>query len=236
VHGFTEAKPITKLANYLSKEWLATAHATHQLDLLQWNIARSGMDPQSFCKVVNPDFFRKMVQIYCTKDATPYGAIAGPRGGGTCHLWNVGEELANGIQTTVVGIVNVDDNHWVAVVVDTVRATIQYGDSLEGDGAEVKAVVEWWVNAHILHRFSYENLPITHQRDGHLCLLFAANEIGHFILPAQIPLLQADAATTSAKRISMFVRVTQCDSELMSHYVNKYLSQSWIRFRSKAAS
>jgi hypothetical protein len=34
----------------------------------------------------------------------------------------------------------------------------------------------------------------------------------------------------------MFMRVTQRDSELVSHYVNKYLSRSWIRFRSKVAS
>jgi hypothetical protein len=40
-----------------------------------------------------------MVQIYHTRDAIPYGATAGAR-----HLWNVGEELANGIRTTVVGI------------------------------------------------------------------------------------------------------------------------------------
>jgi hypothetical protein len=184
------------------------------------------MDPQSFCEVVNPDFFHKMVQIYRTRDATPYGAIAGPRGGSTRHLWNVREKLANGIRTTIVGIVNVDDNHWVAVVVNAARATIRYSDSLEGDGAKVKAAVGWWVNAHIPHRFSYKNLPITRQQDGHSCLLFAANGIGHFILPAQIPLLQADAAATSAERISMFMRVTQRDSELVSHYVNKYLSRS----------
>jgi hypothetical protein len=107
---------------------------------------------------------------------------------------------------------NVNDNHWVAVAVNAAWATIQYGDSLEGDGAEVKAAVGWWVNAHILHRFSYENLPITRQRDSHSCLLFAANAIGHFILPAQILLLQADAAATSAERISTFVRVAQRDT------------------------
>lgn len=210
VHGFTEAEPITKLACYLSEEWLATTHGNHQLDLLRWNIARSGIDPQSLCEVVNLNFFNKMVQIYRTRDAAPYNATTGAR-----HLWSVGEELANGIRTTVVGIVNVNGNHWVAVVVDATWATIRYGDSLEGDNAEVKAAVAWWVNAHMPHKFSHENLPITRQRDSHSCLIFAANAAGHFILPTQMPLLQAQAA--AKERISMFIRVAQRDLELVSY-------------------
>ena len=212
VHGFTEAEPIMKLACYLSEGWLATTHGNQQLDLLRWNIAHSGIDPQSLCEVVNLNFFQKLVQIYRARDAAPYSATTGAR-----HLWSVGEELANGIRTTVVGLVNVDDNHWVAIVVDATWATIRYGDSLEGDNAEVKAAVAWWVNTHIPHRFSHENLPITRQRDGHSCLIFAANAAGHFILPTQIPLLRAEAA--AKERISMFIHVAQRDLELVSYFV-----------------
>jgi hypothetical protein len=119
VHGFTEAEPITKLAGYLSEEWLATTHGNHQLDLLQWNIAHSGTDPESLCEVVNLSFFHKMVQIYHTRNTNPYRPSAGVR-----HLWNVGEELANGIRTTVIVIANINGNHWVAVIVDATWATI----------------------------------------------------------------------------------------------------------------
>jgi len=77
------------------------------------------MDPQSLCEVVNLSFFHKILQIYHTRNTTPYNAV-----GGAHHLWNVGEELANGIQTTVVGIVNVNNNHWVVVVVDAAQSTI----------------------------------------------------------------------------------------------------------------
>jgi hypothetical protein len=100
-------------------------------------------------------------------------------------------------------------------VVDATWATIRYGDSLEGDNAEVKAAVAWWVNAHMLHKFSHENLPITHQRDSHSCLIFAANAAGHFILPMQMLLLQAQAA--AKEQISMFIRVAQHDLELVSY-------------------
>ena len=51
------------------------------------------------------------------------------------------------------------------------------------------------------HKFSHENLPITRQQDSHSCLIFAANAAGHFILPTQMPLLQAKAA---AKERSVF--------------------------------
>ena len=152
------------------------------------------------------------MQIYHTRDTAPYNATTGAR-----HLWSVREELANGIRTTVIGIVNVNGNHWVTIVVDATWATIQYGDSLEGDNAEINAAVAWWVNVHIPHRFTHENLPITRQRDGHSCLIFAANAAGHFILPTQIPLLQAEAA--AKERISMFIHVAQRDLELVSYFV-----------------
>jgi len=157
---------------------LLKRNGNHQLDLLRWDVARSGMDPQSL------------------RNTTPYNAAAGAR-----HLWNVGEELANGIRTTVVGIVNVNNNHWVAVVVDAIQSTIRYGDSLGGDDAEVKA--------------------ITRQRDSHSCLIFAVNAAKHFILPAQTPLLQFEAAAEA--RISMFMHVAQRDLKLVSYNIDRCL-------------
>ena len=74
VHGFTNAEPTIKLASYLSPNWLATTHGDHQLDLLRWNLAHSGMNPNSHCEIVNLSFFRKMVQIYHVGDTTQYGA------------------------------------------------------------------------------------------------------------------------------------------------------------------
>ncbi|KAF8220355.1 hypothetical protein L208DRAFT_1054374, partial [Tricholoma matsutake] len=202
VHRFTEAEPVIKLASNLSQDWLATTHSNHQLNLLQWNVAHSGMDPKSLCEVMNLSFFHKIVQIYRTRNTTPYNAV-----GGAHHLRNVGEELANGIRTTLVGIVNVNNNHWVAVMVDAARSTIRYGDSLGGNDTEVKAAIAWWINTHISHEFAEEDLLITCQQDTHSCLIFAANAAGHFILPAQIPLLQPEAA--AEERISMFIHVAQ---------------------------
>ena len=46
-----------------------------------------------------------------------------------------------------------------------------------------------------------------HQRDGHSCLIFAANVARHFILPTQIPLLRAQAA---AKKTNLNVHT--CDA------------------------
>ncbi|KAF8495278.1 hypothetical protein F5888DRAFT_1616082 [Russula emetica] len=212
VHGFTEAEPTIKLACYLSRNWLATTHGTHQLDLLRWNLARSGMNPNSLCEVVNLSFFQKMVQIYHTRDTTPYSAAAGAR-----HLWNVGEELANGIRTMVIGIVNINDNHWIAVVIDATWSTIRYGDSLGGKNVEVKAAIAWWIGTHMSRKFLEEDLPITRQQDNHSCLIFAINAAGHFILPEQMPLLRPEDA--AKERISMFMQVAQHDLKLVSYDV-----------------
>jgi hypothetical protein len=209
VHGFTEAEPTIKLACYLSRNWLATAHGNHQLDLLRWNLTRSGVNPKSLCEIVNLSFFKKVMQIYRTRDTMPYSAAAGAR-----HLWSIGEELAKGIRTMLVGILNVNDSHWIAVAVDATRSTIRCGDSLGGGNNEVKAAIAWWISAHIPHKFSEEDLPITHQQDSHSCLIFAINAAGHFTLPEQIPLLRAEDA--AKERISMFVQVAQCDVKLVS--------------------
>lgn len=213
VHGFTEAEPVIKLATYLSHDWLATTHGNHQLDLLRWDLARSGTDPQSLCEVVNLSFFQKMMQVYHARNDTPYSA-----GGGARRLWNVGEELANGIWTMVVGIVNVNDNHWIAVVIDTTQSIIRVGDSLGGENTEVRAAIAWWINTHIPHKFSQESLPTTRQQDTHSCLIFAANAAGHFILPVQIPLLQAQDGAKG--RISAFLHVAQRDIKLVRNNVN----------------
>ena len=142
------------------------------------------MDPWSLCEVVNLSFFHKIVQIYHTRNTTPYNDAGGAR-----HLRNIGEELANGIWMTVVGIVNVNNNHWIAVVVNAARSMIRCGDSLGGDNTEIKAAIAWWINAHIPHEFTENDLPITRQQDTHSCLIFTVNAAGHFILPVRIPLL-----------------------------------------------
>jgi hypothetical protein len=213
VHGFTEAEPTLKLACYLSWNWLATTHGNHQLDLLWWNLARSGVNSNDLCEVVNLNFFQKIVQIYHTKDMAPYSAAAGAR-----HLWNVGEELANGIWSTVIGIVNINDNHWIVVVIDATWLTIRYRDSLGGKNTEVKAAIAWWISIHIPYQFSEVDLPTTRQQDNHSCLIFAINAAGHFILPEQIPLLQPEDA--AEERISMFVQVAQRSVKLVSYNIN----------------
>ena len=119
---------------------------------------------------------------------------------------------------TVVGIVNFNDTHWIVVVVDTVSSTIWVGDSLGEANTGVWAAVAWWINAHIPHKFLQESLPMTHQQDNHSCLIFAANAAGHFILPAQIPLLWAEDGVK--ERISTFLHVAQCDIKLVSNDVN----------------
>ncbi len=61
IFGFADDEPVTKLVDYLSDKWLSTIHVNQQLDLLRWELLRSGIDLK--CKVVNLAFFLKLLEM-----------------------------------------------------------------------------------------------------------------------------------------------------------------------------
>jgi len=77
------------------------------------------------------------------------------------------------------GIVNVNSNHWVAVIVDLWSSTVLYGDSLGGSDGDVVAALSWWAGFHMGRQFSQAALPIGIQTNTISCGLFAKVGLMH---------------------------------------------------------
>jgi hypothetical protein len=95
VFGFSDNAPTTKLAMYLSRQWLQSVHIDQQFDLLRCELIRSAVDAK--CEIMDSTFFNKLCQVFCEQLKKPYHAgLPGAR-----QLWRVGQELAEGIRTKV---------------------------------------------------------------------------------------------------------------------------------------
>ena len=88
------------------------------------------------------------------------------------------EELATGVYDVFATIVNLNNNHWVSIVVDFKASKILYGDSMGGAIDEnVEEILTWWTYHHTGVTFTKIYLPITRQRDGFSCGLLAWNAL-----------------------------------------------------------
>jgi Ulp1 family protease len=86
--------------------------------------------------------------------------------------------------------VNIDDTHWVGVVIDAAQSLFLYGDSIAGSNTELKSAIDWWIENHTSQQFVHQNLLITRQFDGYNCSIFAVNAVGCNALPEHISLLE----------------------------------------------
>jgi len=204
--AFSYLEPITKFANYLSSGWLATSHIEQQLEVFAAKITRE--TPLSPFKIVLPVFLNKIVQIHrCAEDYNSEHA-------GIRHIWAIGEELASDAhhRTTLCGIFNVDNSHWVTVIVDTKEHCILYGDSLGGWNCEVLDALQWWIEFHVHGKFKHRQLMIGQQTDGMSCALFAVNVV-HFVSPSCPLISQADVVT---QRLQWFIDACTYDLNTVS--------------------
>jgi Ulp1 family protease len=76
------------------------------------------------------------------------------------------EEFATGVYDVFATIVNINDNHWVSIVVDFKVSRFLYGDSM---GGAIEEILMWWTYHHTGVTFMKTYFPITRQRDGFSC-------------------------------------------------------------------
>jgi len=175
MHAFCDSEPIIHFSRYLSSEWLGMTHIHQQLDLLRHRLSH-GSHPFAF-EILPNHFFQKIINIY-NHQSEQYTANHRP----THHIWSVGEQLTDPAfrHSKLGGILNIDANHWITVVIDIAQSTIFCGDSL-GTGHDcIPPAIDWWVNIHVGQHFTHLPLPIGQQGDGISCSLFAVNALAHF--------------------------------------------------------
>ena len=105
-------------------------------------------------------------------------------------------------------MVNVGDDHWVAIALDFEQSLFWYGDSLGREAVEeVTSVMNWWTFHHTGRNFDCRKLKISSQRDGFSCGLLGPNALFHFYMPDKYPLV--DVANVDTERVKLLIKVVQ---------------------------
>jgi Ulp1 family protease len=120
--------------------------------------------------------------------------------------------LGTGVFEKLVSIVNLDQNHWVQVIIDTSSSKILYGDSFgKPITHEIKEVLTWWTNHHTATNFQIHSLAITRQVDEYSCGMLAWNAIAAHVLPDTYSLVSSQAVAD--ERLKMLLRVVERHNE-----------------------
>jgi hypothetical protein len=185
VKGFSNDEPIYSLATYTTQNWLSDVHENQMLDLLRMEIKFDPTRPPVITE--NLEFSRLLDKAYQRRD-TDYDTSCHHE-----HVHQIGIALRNGTYKQLTYLMNVNNNHWVAVVLDFNKSRILYGDSLGGKpGDHLVAILSWWTHLHTGRNFTFEKLDITIQRDSFSCELLSWNTLIHWFFLKKHPLIKAE--------------------------------------------
>ena len=200
IKGFPVQIQPELLTSYITQSWLSDEHENQMLHLLEKELAVH--HPESNTNITTTYFFQILSQLH--QDGT-YDTLEARR---TPWVRRKGQELATGVYDRFVTIVNINENHWVPIVVDFRASKILYGDSMGGEiDEDVEEILTWWTYHHTGITFTKAYLPITRQRDGFSCGLLAWNALATYLLPNVHSLI--DASDVAKERLKVFLRVVE---------------------------
>ena len=203
IKGFPVDLPPEYLASYLTRKWLTDEHENQMLHLLQEELTLR--NPESSTDITYTYFFQILSQLH--RDGT-YDTDKGAD-----WVRRKGVEFSTGVYDILATIVNLNDNHWVPIVVDFKASKFLYGDSMGGAIDEnVEEILTWWTYHHTGITFTKTYLPITRQRDGFSCGLLAWNALATYLLPDIHSLI--DASDVAKERLKMFLQVVEQHNEV----------------------
>ncbi|KAG2748080.1 hypothetical protein P692DRAFT_20735450 [Suillus brevipes Sb2] len=196
--GFAVAEPVVELAVYATDDWLSDVHENQMLDLLRRRIQRQ---PQSQkIEIENIYFYGFLKKAYEVHSSGEY------KGRYFARACETGDAMASGIGSCIGFLVNINENHWVAVVIDFKSSTIFYGDSIyTKPPTGFLAVLHWWTHHHTGQHFEEKSLIITHQTDSFSCGLLSFNALAHHILPSEYPLITASQVRIGRLKVMLDV-------------------------------
>jgi hypothetical protein len=203
VHGFSQPCNIVDLHQYATSNWLRTVHEDQMLDLLQHDISNHHMAPKTIT-IRDTDFVPAILRAFDRRDHQRQ------RGKNTrpAAFRVIGESLASGNLTQLGTVVNTQQTHWFALVLDFLHHIIWYGDSLGWKvEAKIQVALKWWIEEYTSRTFTYKRMSVTHQRDSFSCGLLAGNALSHYFLPIMHPLI--DLSDVAVARIKVLLRVCE---------------------------
>ncbi|KAG1778132.1 hypothetical protein EV702DRAFT_968606 [Suillus placidus] len=200
IKGFESEGPIYELARYTTNDWLTDVHESQMLDLLRKKVRQT---PGGFkIEIENTYFYGFLQKAYKTCQTKEYEEDKY-----FIHAHEIGHALSSGLRRQVAFLVNINDNHWVAVILDFVHDLILLGDSLDQNKHVMKDILEWWTKHHSGRQFTVQPLAITCQQDIFSCGLLSFNALAHHFLPGLYPLV--DAMLVANGRLEMMLEVIE---------------------------
>lgn len=200
LHVFKNSINIDKLWVFLSKEWLSDDHLLVMLDLLQEDIATE-LQNQIF--IENTHFMNILMAAY--NEHTKYTSDLE-----RSFRWvrERGQQLAAGEKTHLATIVNKNNVHWVALIIDFTHGQILYGDSVgQPIDKKITDILEWWTSYHTGSKFPVTGLDITIQCDSYSCGMFAWDALRYKLSNHSTERLHPTRA--SVDRLQMFLRLVR---------------------------
>lgn len=205
--GFSNDDPIYTLSTYATHHWLSDAHEDQMLDLLRTEIK---FDSTRRSVIIENLEFSNMLDKAYDERGTNYETSRRFE-----HLRQLGISLGSGTYKQLAYLMNVNNNHWVAAVLDFDESRILYGDSLGSKPRDrLRAVLSWWTHLHTGRDFAWEKLDITIQQDGFSCGLLSWNALVHWVFPNKHPLIKAEDVDNG--RLQVLLRVIQRHQDRVS--------------------
>lgn len=209
--GFSVKDKLTKLASFLSSEWLSDLHEGLMLDGLSMELARMGIDEG--VRFVSPDWMSSFFTRYKRRAHPGFLLRGGYRKARNAEfLRRVGREIESGAVKTLAGVIH-RPGHWVCWVMDCEKQRFLYGDSM-GDSIPMDVVnaFDWFGKQHGL-QLRFTHLPITDQNglNTFSCGDLTLNALRHYFMPS-VSLCKSTREEVLSERVRSFVRV-------MSHHL-----------------
>lgn len=211
------------LHRYLTDKWLSDDNIDQMMRAVQRKVE---LDGQSQVEIAGIPFVHYLMKGYRT-----CGAGDSPKGKHqyqTAREWkslrNAGEEFATGAKHEFATVINVNDNHWVAVVLDFQTLEIHYGDSLGYmPDSNIMAAFDWWTTMHTGRQFTFRNLNITRQADFVSCGLLSVNALANYFLPEHFPMIGKDEVAEGRLKMLKLV-VDEHIDEVHYHHCTMFVA------------
>jgi len=207
IKGFSASIPTYHLSTYLTRQWLSDEHENQMLDLLRHEVNHKQKGDEVD---VGDVFFLQRLSRLHREGVTEYISNKSYE-----WLHRKGQEFGTGVYEKFVTISNIEENHWVAIVVDFKLSMILYGDSMGGMiDDDLETALTWWIHYHTAKYFPVTALPITRQRDGYSCGILAWNALNAYLFPEDHKL--ANTAFVADERLKVLLCIVDRHNDKVS--------------------
>jgi hypothetical protein len=211
VEGFEHREPILGLSIFASREWFTDSQQSYMLDLLRSDVLDASRN-------LNDEIGEIWVMEYIRaawRDRAAYIELEAKPKPNNNHpkAKALGAVLGSGDRERLGIMGNLQNLHWIAVVVDAKNDRILYGDPFQPNSspinpdAETIHALEWWASFHTGRRFVVGSLAISHQQDDYNCGILSHNALAHHFLPEQYPLIDVKGNGPADARLDMMMRI-----------------------------